>query len=156
VIDRRAGFLEAGIFRFGAADAVGLVRICANSEMHIRGTNSKYFAPIIGCPNRSFFLTFVGRHRGAKQSKPRRFAKLVTARATCMAAASSPRVSVVLRGRNIGSFAQHTQRIAPNQDNAGLSQYVKGTSRGTNALFANLVDRERVDSRVGIGGSCYW
>jgi hypothetical protein len=61
---------------------------------------------------------------------------------------------VVLR-EQIPLLSQRTRTESPQiKTTQNCHQYVKGASRGNNDLFADLVDRERADSRVGIA-NCY-
>jgi hypothetical protein len=61
-----------------------------------------------------------------------------------------------LTGTNTGTFATHTHRIAPNQDDSELEGDVKtkmgGTSRGDNRVVTGLADRERAVCRVAYLG----
>jgi hypothetical protein len=59
-------------------------------------------------------------------------------------------------GTNTGTFATHTHRIAPNQDNSELQGDVKtkmgGLSRGDNRVVTGLADRERAVCHVAYLG----
>jgi hypothetical protein len=68
----------------------------------------------------------------------------------------SKKISVVLRGQ-ILIFSQRTRTELPQiETTKRFHCYVKGTSRGTDDLFADLVDCEFAGSRMGVGDRYPW